>query len=314
MNSMEPLVSVVTPVYNTDKYLSECIESVLSQSYKNFEYIIVNNCSTDKSLDIARSYAKKDSRIRIFNNTEFLDLIPNWNNSLNKISKTSKYCKVVHADDWLFKDCLTQMVALAEANPKVGLVGSYRLDENQVNLDGLPHTDSIIQGADICRRYFLNNLYVFGSPTSLLIRSDCIKQNFYNESNIHADLESCFMMLQSSDFGFVHQVLTYTRRHNESNTSFIRRYNTHKIGELIVLTKFGRFYLNENEYDIVFKKFLKLYYRALAKTLLVFRTKDAISYNKKQLLKANIKFKNSRLLSSLLTIIFNRALRLIAIS
>ncbi|MCB0227477.1 MAG: glycosyltransferase, partial [Anaerolineae bacterium] len=53
----QPLVSVVTPVYNTDKYLADCIESVLAQSYDNWEYVIINNCSTDRSLEIAQRYA-----------------------------------------------------------------------------------------------------------------------------------------------------------------------------------------------------------------------------------------------------------------
>ena len=56
---MSPLVSVVTPVYNGETYLAACIESVLSQSYSNWEYVIVNNCSTDRTLDIASDYAAR---------------------------------------------------------------------------------------------------------------------------------------------------------------------------------------------------------------------------------------------------------------
>ena len=59
-----PLVSVLTPVYNCEKYLRTCIESVLAQTYTNWEYVIVNNCSTDGTLAIAQEYAAADSRIR----------------------------------------------------------------------------------------------------------------------------------------------------------------------------------------------------------------------------------------------------------
>ena len=76
--SKEPLVSVLTPVYNTDKYLDECIKSVLNQTYNNWEYVIVNNCSTDGTLQIAERYGELDKRIRIVNNKEFLDLLKNW--------------------------------------------------------------------------------------------------------------------------------------------------------------------------------------------------------------------------------------------
>src|SRR5438093_8149037 len=58
----QPLVSVVTPIYNGEKYLAECIESVLAQTYQNWEYVIVNDCSTDRSLDIAQYYTHKIGR------------------------------------------------------------------------------------------------------------------------------------------------------------------------------------------------------------------------------------------------------------
>ena len=62
--SDQPLVSVVTPFYNTADYLRECIESVLAQTYTRFEYILVDNQSTDGSAEIAAEYSKRDSRIR----------------------------------------------------------------------------------------------------------------------------------------------------------------------------------------------------------------------------------------------------------
>src|SRR5713101_6628853 len=95
---MQPLVSVVTPVYNGEKYLAECIESILAQTYQNWEYIIVNNCSTDGSPAIAQAYAKKDARIRIHNNHEFVGMIQNHNIAFRQIALESKYCKMVHAD------------------------------------------------------------------------------------------------------------------------------------------------------------------------------------------------------------------------
>ena len=61
-----PLVSVVTPFYNSTQYLAECIESVLAQTHGEFEYILSDNCSTDGSTDIAESYARRDSRIQFY--------------------------------------------------------------------------------------------------------------------------------------------------------------------------------------------------------------------------------------------------------
>ncbi|HWO28227.1 MAG TPA: glycosyltransferase family A protein, partial [Candidatus Acidoferrum sp.] len=115
----EPLVSVLTPVYNGEEFLAECIESILNQSYKNFEYLIVNNCSTDRTLEIALDYAKEDRRIRVHDNREFLGVIANHNLAFSLISPAATYCKVVSADDFIFSECLVRMVELAERNPSV---------------------------------------------------------------------------------------------------------------------------------------------------------------------------------------------------
>src|SRR5262245_58350941 len=112
-----PLVSIVTPVYNEAEYLTECIESVLEQTYDNWDYTIIDNRSTDGSLEIARRYAAKDSRIRVWENQAFVPVIQNHNVAYRKISGASKYCKVVLADDWLFPECLERMVTAAEADP-----------------------------------------------------------------------------------------------------------------------------------------------------------------------------------------------------
>jgi glycosyltransferase involved in cell wall biosynthesis len=98
----EPLVSVVTPAYNEEEYIAECIESVLAQTYQNWDYTVVNNCSKDKTLEIARRYAAKDPRIRVHDNEQFLEMIPNHNVAIRQISPASKYCKVVLADDRIF--------------------------------------------------------------------------------------------------------------------------------------------------------------------------------------------------------------------
>lgn len=280
----QPLVSVVTPVYNTEKYLTECIESVLSQTYENWEYVVVNNCSTDKSLEIARRYAQKDSRIRIHNNVKFLDQIPNWNHAMQQISPESKYCKVVHADDWLFPECITRMVEVAESNSSIGITGAYRLDQEEVNLDGLPYPISSVSGRKICQWRLLGGPYLFGSPTSLLIRSDIIRnrEQFYNESNIHADNEVCFDILQDYDFGFVHQVLTFTRRHNETTTTFCRKFKTHVIGNLIILKKYGPIYLSSKEYEKHLKKVIESYHRFLVRNVFELKGKQFFNYHKKE--------------------------------
>ncbi len=282
----QPLVSVVTPVYNGDKYLAECIESVLSQTYKNWEYVIVNNCSTDRSLEIAGKYAKNDKRIQIHNNTDFFDVINNWNYAVNQISPQSKYCKIVHADDWLFPECIERMVEIAELDPNISIVGSYLLKGDTIEGAGLPYPSTIVPGNEICRLTLLRKLYVFGSPTSLLIRSNLIAKQkaFYNENFFHADKEVCFKVLQNSDFGFVHQILSFTRLHDESQTETVtKRYYTRKMENLCLLMKYGPIYFNKKEYNMILRQKLRQYYRFLAKNYFKSGKKSFLEYQRKGL-------------------------------
>lgn len=279
----QPFISIVTPVYNGEKYLAECIESVLAQTYQNWEYIIVNNCSKDRTLEIAQEYARQDARIRVHNNSEFLRAVQNWNHALHLISAESKYCKVVHADDWLFPECLTEMVKVAEANPTVGLVSSYRLEGSQVRNNGLLYPSTVVPGREICRGSFLNGFYVFGSPTSVLIRSDIVRNRkaFYNEWVPHQDEEVSYAILQDTDFGFVHQVLTYSRVHDETITaSFCKRFNTFLLGKLIVLVKYGPIYLTKAEYEQCFNQLMGRYYRFLGNSFIHRREKEFWNYHK----------------------------------
>jgi glycosyltransferase involved in cell wall biosynthesis len=263
---VQPLVSVLTPVYNGERYLVECIKSVLAQTYQNWEYVIVNNCSTDRTLEIAQRYASEDGRIRIHNNGTFVGCDANGNIAFSQISSESKYCKVVHADDWLYPECIMKMVELAEANPSVSIVGAYGLRNDHVSWDGLPYTSTVISGHELCRNTLMGGPYVFGSPTSLLIRSDEVRKRpeFYNEENRHCDIETCYDLLKEHDFGFVHQVLTFTRDHAQAETSFSVRFGTDYLGTLEILTKYGKTYLSNEECKQCLKKILNDYYAFLA--------------------------------------------------
>ena len=304
MSSYQPLVSIVTPVYNGDNYLADCIESVLAQTYPDFEYLIVNNRSTDRSLEIAEGYLKKDSRIFIHNNKEFLSLAQNWNHALQLIPLESKYCKIVHADDWLFPECVERMVQLAEENPSVGVVGSYVLEGVRIKCDGLPYPSTVISGREICRLSLLGQIpYVFGSPTSLLIRSDLIRErdSFYNDSYVQLlDQTACYEILQDSDFGFVHQVLTFSRLHDESQTALAQKVNTLILEQLIFLAEYGPIYLTDEEYKRRFEQRIWCYYRFLGKSVLERREKTFWEFHREGLRKLGLRLNMAKLAKAIL--------------
>ena len=299
MNSQSPpLVSVVTPMYNNAEYVAKCIESVRSQTYEHWDYIIVNNCSTDGSAEIARQFAEVDSRIRVLDNETFLPALANHNRALRQISPVSKYCKMVFSDDWLFPRCLEEMVALAEAHPTVGIVGAYGLEGNELKWAGLPYPSTCVDGREVCRRFFVEDIYVFGSAHSLLYCSELVRSHdpFFNEGNIHADTEACFDLLRNCDFGFVHQVLTYSGVQTESIRETSRRLNTYVGGRLYHLTTYGQYFLSPDEYHSCRAKLLNEYYNYLVVSLLKGR-RDAEfwDYHRHKLAKAGVTFSYGRL-------------------
>lgn len=275
MKHQESLVSVITPVYNGAAFLQECIDSVLNQAFENIEYIIADNCSTDTSLEIAQKAASADARIRVVQSDEFVGPIQNWNRSLQSISRESDYIKFVHADDWLFPDCISRMVSLAESNSDVGLVSAYRLEEGRVSLDRLPAAAPLeaggdtltMNGRDVARAILRERASVLGSPTNFLLRSNLLRPDepFFCEDFLHSDKEACLRILDECDFGFVRQVLTFTRRHNESVTSKTNSLDTRRQDNLLMLRKYGPDFLSDSEYGIAMSKELRLYYDFLAR-------------------------------------------------
>jgi glycosyltransferase involved in cell wall biosynthesis len=274
--SARPLVWVVTPVHNGERYLAECIESVLAQTYDNWQYLVVDNCSTDRTREIVRAYAARDSRVRLHQNSDFLAIMANWNHALRQIPSEAKYCKVVHADDTLFPECLERMADVAERNPSVALVTSYALWGDEVRHQGVPYPVEVVDGREVGRSTLLGSYYLFGSPTSLLVRAGDVRARpaFYNEENLHADTEVCFDLLKDADLGFVHQILTRTRVHAEAMTSFAVKVNTFHDAWLTIHLKYGRLYLERREYNRRLAYRLQQYAVFLAKAAVQTKFRD----------------------------------------
>lgn len=121
MQLTSPLVSVLLPVYNGEAYLKEAIESILNQTYKNFELLIINDGSTDRSVEIIESH--KDSRIRLVHNEANLKLIPTLNRGLDLAH--GEYVARMDCDDISLPERLTKQVAFMTEHPEVGICGTW---------------------------------------------------------------------------------------------------------------------------------------------------------------------------------------------
>ncbi|MFW5704359.1 MAG: glycosyltransferase family 2 protein [Nanoarchaeota archaeon] len=177
MKISKPLVSVIMPNYNNEKYLPEAIESILNQTYKNFEFIIIDDCSRDSSWEIIQSYAKKDRRIRAFRNDRNLKIVKTRNKGFKLMSKESKYVAIFDSDDISMPERLDVEVSFLEENSDFGLVGANTLIINE-------------KSKIVSKRYYENNFrklmknILFKSPVAqpvCMIRRDVLdKVGFYS--------------------------------------------------------------------------------------------------------------------------------------
>lgn len=118
-----PAVSVIIPAYNAARYLPAALDSILQQSFTDFEVIVIDDCSTDDTAEIIRSYASRDARIRTFFNENNLGIAGNRNKGVSYANGT--YIVWQDADDISLPDRIKHQYELMECNPDVGIVGGY---------------------------------------------------------------------------------------------------------------------------------------------------------------------------------------------
>jgi glycosyltransferase involved in cell wall biosynthesis len=267
MPGAEPRVTVVTPFFNGKEYLRECVESVLAQTYSSFEYVLVDNHSQDGASELARELAQRDSRIKLVQPPSFLPQIDNYNFALTQASADSAYVKMVAADDWLFPDCLREMVTLAETDPAVAIVSSYRMLGSRVDdAQGFIPDGPIMAGREACRLHLLRGLFLFGSPTTVLYRADVVRNRrpFFVDGRLHPDTEAVFELLADRKFGFITKLLTFSRTQAESEMGSRRLYGPQALDRYLMVHQYGHKYLSEEERQDTLEKASRWHYSILA--------------------------------------------------
>jgi glycosyltransferase involved in cell wall biosynthesis len=270
MTALEPRVSVVTPFYNGAEYLRACLDSVLRQTYRNFEYLLIDNHSKDGASEIAREYAARDSRIRVIVPPSFLPQVENYNFALSQAAPESAFIKMVAADDWLFPECLREMLTLARENPRVAIVSSYRVRGSVVDARDFEPEQPVMSGRDACRLHLLEGVFLFGSPTTVMYRADVVRDRspFFVLDRLHPDTEAIFEILAKNDFGFVPRILSFSRTQLESEMGSRRAFGPEALDRFLMVAQYGPLYLNEHEQRAELKKAQRWHYSTMAQGLL----------------------------------------------
>ncbi|MCY6494610.1 glycosyltransferase [Leptolyngbya sp. GGD] len=209
---LQPLVSLITTVYNREAYLSETIESILSQSYSNFELLIWDDGSTDDSVEIARHYAAQDKRIRIFA-SDYQGRVPALNSSIAQT--TGQYIGLIDSDDLLAVTAIEDTVLVLEANPQIGLVYTdYQTIDEQNQILGIGNRCQI----PYSKEALLLSFMVFHFR---LMRRSTYEQvgGFDSRFPLAQDYDLCLKISEVTEIAHLPKFLYYYRVHHESVSS-----------------------------------------------------------------------------------------------
>lgn len=214
MSTPPPKVSVLMAVYNGSGYLQEAIDSILSQTFTDFEFLIVEDASTDHTLQILQDYAHRDARIKLIQNEQNLGLTK----SLNKALKLAQgdYVARQDADDIALPDRFAQQVAVLEQQPAVVLVScDLELIDAEGNL--LPHRIDRSCDSQLIPWYLLFCNYIAGHSQVMFRRQTVVELGGYCETYRYSqDYELWSRLIQKGEAVILPQPLQRQRMHNQS--------------------------------------------------------------------------------------------------
>ena len=214
----DSLVSIIVPIYNAEKYLDRCIQSVLRQTYTNWELILIDDGSTDKSGRIAEEYGFADERITVFHQKN-LGVSLARNQGIDEA--TGNYVVFLDADDELIEDCLAKTVNIAEETNADVVAG--RSCENQELFQ-----DRIIwTGAEALENSLKDHLFTYSACAKLIRREFIGKTRFTPDIRINEDSYFVFQLLcKQNVFVLTNDVIYFYRANSESSsrTVFSEKY------------------------------------------------------------------------------------------
>lgn len=212
MTEQTPIVSVVMAVYNTQRYLGQAVESILTQSFTDFEFVIIDDGSTDRSLKILQRYAAKDCRIRLISREN--QGIPKTRNELLSYAR-GEFIAVMDSDDVAMRDRLAHQVDFLRTHPQVVCVGGYQdwIDEagRVLKHHWEPETNDEIQ------QYLLWGWTCINHPSAMMRRSAVMQVGGYDNSlALGEDLDLWFRLGEMGELANLPETVLHYRQHGRS--------------------------------------------------------------------------------------------------
>lgn len=212
-------IAVVMPVYNAEKYLSQAIESILQQTYGQFQFIIVNDASTDSSPEIIQRYARQDKRIKVLTNVNNLRISRTLNRGM--AAAQAEYIVRMDADDVAVTDRLAKQVAYMDSHQEVGISGgTMQLIDEQ----GRVFSQRRYHLEDETIRKYLFRYSPFSHPTVIIRKSILDQAGYYDPAfDFAEDYDLYFRIGKLAKFGNLFDTLLLYRVVNKSITSVLTK-------------------------------------------------------------------------------------------
>lgn len=218
---MRPQVSICIPVFNGATFIGETVESILAQTFADLELIVVDNASTDGTLDRVNAFS--DPRVRIIQGPH-VDVISNFNRAT--AACRGQFIKLVCADDTLTPDCVEEQVRALSAYPS-GVIAAGR--RNIVDTHGRPmlrdrgikRAEELVEGSEAIALCVRNGTNLIGEPASVLMRASTFGRagGWRHESPYMVDLDLWFRLLHHGDLVAVPKTVATFRVHGEGWTA-----------------------------------------------------------------------------------------------
>lgn len=213
------LVSVCIPMYNNENVIERTLQSILNQTYKNIEIIIVDDCSKDQSVEKVKNF--DDSRIHLFLNNENLGMSGNWNKCVSLAN--GKYIKFICADDILEADCLEKEYTYINQNDQIVMtINDSKLINTKDKAVGIfprYHKKGIMDGKKLARKALIISNF-FGMPSAVMFRKNIFEQVGGFDSAYHYILDYD-LWIRIAGMGMVYvmpECLNQFRLRKDSNT------------------------------------------------------------------------------------------------